>query len=76
MAANLGFTVYLVEDATATFNRTGYDGKVYPAADVHANNLASLNGEFATIVSTVDVLESVATWSPEISVPPRSTRTR
>jgi nicotinamidase-related amidase len=59
MAGNLGFKVYLVEDATATFNRTGHDGKVYRAEDVHANNLASLNGEFATIVETADVLASV-----------------
>jgi nicotinamidase-related amidase len=63
MAGNLGFKVYLVEDATATFNRTGHDGKVHRAEDVHANNLASLNGEFATIVSTAQVLESARAGS-------------
>jgi nicotinamidase-related amidase len=59
MAGNLGFTVYLVEDATATFDRVGHDGKVYRAEDLHANNLASLHGEFATVVSTTQVLNAV-----------------
>jgi nicotinamidase-related amidase len=64
MAGNLGFTTYVVEDATATFNRTGYDGRVHRAEDVHAANLASLNGEFARIVRTDDVLESVRSPLP------------
>jgi nicotinamidase-related amidase len=59
MAGNLGFTVYLVEDATATFERVGYDGKVHRAEDVHSNNLASLHGEFATVVTTSRVLDAV-----------------
>lgn len=69
MAGNLGFTVYLVEDATATFDRTGANGKVYRAQDVHENNLASLNGEFATIVSTAQVLDTVAQPRTGASLP-------
>ena len=59
MAGNLGFTVYLVEDATATFDRLGLDGKVRPAAEVHAAALSDLSDEFATIVSTDDVLRKL-----------------
>jgi len=52
MASNLGFEAFLVSDATATFNRQGLDGQHYPAELIHATALASLNNEFATIVTT------------------------
>lgn len=57
MAANLGFNVTVVEDATATFNRTGPGGKAFLAQDVHEYALASLNQEFARIASTAQVIE-------------------
>jgi nicotinamidase-related amidase len=57
MAGNLGFDTYVVSDATATFPREGADGKRYSADEVHAVNLASLNQEFAKIVSTNALLE-------------------
>lgn len=56
MAANLGFAVTLVEDATATFDRRGPDGARYDADTIHRTALASLHGEFATVRSTADVL--------------------
>ncbi len=56
MAANLGFTVTVVEDATATFERQGPDGEHYSADTMHRVELASLNGEFATIGSARDIL--------------------
>ena len=56
VAGNLGFTVYVVDDATATFDRTGYDGQYFPAEAVHALSLASLHGEFATVVTTDQLL--------------------
>ena len=58
MAGNLGFTVVLVSDATATFDRIGPDGKKYTADDIHAVHIASLNGEFCD-VTTTDSLISV-----------------
>lgn len=61
MAGNLGFTVYLVEDATATFDRAGMDGKMRPAAEVHAAALSDLSEEFATVVITDDVLRALRT---------------
>ena len=56
MAGNLGFEAYLVADATATFDRTGHDGRRYAAEQVHDLALASLHGEFATVVETKDIL--------------------
>ena len=52
MAGNLGFDTFLVSDATATFNRKGLEGQNYPAELIHETALASLNDEFARIVTT------------------------
>lgn len=52
MAGNLGFDTYVVSDATATFNKKGPDGQNFLAELIHATALASLNNEFATIVTT------------------------
>lgn len=57
MAGNLGFSVTLVADATATFDRRGHDGVHYSADVIHSINLASLNGEFCEVRSTAEVLE-------------------
>ncbi len=51
MAANLGFKVILVSDATATFSRTGIDGRLWSANDIHHSALASLNQEFAQVIT-------------------------
>ena len=56
MADNLGFDVVVVEDATATFERTGPDGIRYTAEQMHRVALASLHGEFADVQSARDVL--------------------
>lgn len=56
MAGNLGFSVTVVDDATATFERTGPDGTHYGADVMHGAALASLHGEFATVRSARDVL--------------------
>jgi len=60
MAGNLGFDVTLVSDATATFERKGYDGTHYSAEEIHNINLTSLNGEFCTVQSTEDLLNKIA----------------
>ena len=59
MAGNLGFNVFLVSDATATFGRTGENGSAYTAEQIHEVNLLSLDGEFCTVVSTEKVLEGL-----------------
>lgn len=56
MAANLGFAVTLVSDASATFERTAADGTHYSAEQMHGVNLASLDGEFCRVITTEMVL--------------------
>ncbi len=41
MAGNLGFAVYVVSDATVTFERTGHDGTHFTAEQMHDTALAS-----------------------------------
>jgi len=57
MAANLGFDVVLVGDATATFGRKDRQGKEFTAEEVHAVNLLSLDGEFCQVVSSDEILQ-------------------
>jgi nicotinamidase-related amidase len=47
MAGNLGFDTYLVEDASFTFARKDYRGRLRTAAEVHDMSLANLNGHIA-----------------------------
>lgn len=56
MASNLGFETYLISDATATFDRIAMDGSTIPSETIHQAELASLNEEFATVLSTSDFL--------------------
>jgi nicotinamidase-related amidase len=56
MAGNFGFATYIVSDATATFERRGPDGKNFSAEQMHDTALASLHGEFATVVDTATVV--------------------
>ena len=56
MAGNLDFVTWVVSDATATFARTGADGTRYSAELMHQTALASIHGEFATVVDSAAVL--------------------
>lgn len=55
MAGNLGFETYLVEDATATFDKKGPQGQHYPAQVIHDTALASLHNEFAQVIHSFDL---------------------
>jgi nicotinamidase-related amidase len=59
MAGNLGFETYFVSDATAAFGLTGPDGTWHSADEVLSMTLGNLHGEFATVVTTDDVLSAV-----------------
>jgi len=56
MAGNLGFETYVVSDATATFDKVDYSGRHWKARDVHNLSLANLQGEYARILSTTEIL--------------------
>lgn len=59
MAGNLGYNVYLISDATATFDKVGINGEKFEAELIHQTALASLNGEFATIININQLLNSL-----------------
>jgi len=57
MAGDLGYETYVVADATATFDKVDYYGNHRTAEEVHAMSLANLQGEYATVASTAEVLK-------------------
>ncbi|HEU5291440.1 MAG TPA: cysteine hydrolase family protein, partial [Cyclobacteriaceae bacterium] len=59
MAGNLGYNVHLVSDATATFDKVLPSGEKLPAEIIHQANLASLHNEFATVLTTKELLSSL-----------------
>lgn len=59
MAGNFGFDTFIVSDATGTFNKKGLDGQNFSAELIHETALASLNGEFATVVTTEFLKQSI-----------------
>jgi nicotinamidase-related amidase len=68
MAANLGFHVTLISDATWAYGLTEPDGIVFPANLVHAVSLANLRGEFADIRGTQDILTTLKASRPDLNV--------
>ncbi|WP_110113328.1 cysteine hydrolase family protein [Bacillus sp. CGMCC 1.16541] len=63
MAGNLGYRTYVVHDATACFELAAYDRTAHFEAEVvHQLSLSSLHGEFATVVSTDDVMQVVKSF--------------
>ena len=59
MAGNLGYSTWLIEDATASVGLRDLNGRLWPAEDVHAISLAQLSGEYARVITTNSVLESL-----------------
>ena len=58
MSGELGFRTLVVSDATFTFGRTDYGGHFRDAQLVHDLSLSNLQGQYAEIVSTADLLAS------------------
>jgi len=56
MASDLGFQTFVVADATAAHEYRSYDGSHHHAETVHESALAHLHREFATILTTEQVL--------------------
>ncbi|XXQ67882.1 cysteine hydrolase family protein [Neisseriaceae bacterium B1] len=57
MAGNLGYQVYVLADATATFDKIGINGEKFDAELIHQTALASLNGEFANVINSTEILK-------------------
>jgi len=62
MAGNYGYDTYVVSDATATFSKKGVNGENYSAELIHETAMASLNEEFATIVTTEVLINTLSTY--------------
>jgi nicotinamidase-related amidase len=60
MAGNLGFVTFVVADATATFGRHDFAGRWRTADEVHAMSLANLDGEYAIVITTAELLSRLA----------------
>ena len=54
---NLGFEVIVAHDACSTFDQADFFGTPRSAEDVHAMSLANLHGEYATVLSTAQILD-------------------
>lgn len=59
MANNLGYDTYVISDATATFDKIGPSNKKHTAEQIHEVTLASLHQEFATILETKTLLNTM-----------------
>lgn len=59
MAGNFGYTAYVISDATATFNKKGLNEEEFSAELIHQTALASLNEEFAQVVTSDFIKEIV-----------------
>jgi nicotinamidase-related amidase len=57
VSGDLGFRTIVVSDATFTFGRKDFDGQFRSADEVHAMSLGNLDGEYARICTTNQVLE-------------------
>jgi nicotinamidase-related amidase len=55
-AAELGFTTYVVNDATAMFDITGPDGKLIKADRIHKLTLANIHSLCAQVITTSSLL--------------------
>ena len=58
-AGNLGYAVYVVEDGCFTFAKRDLRGKVWPAEDVHALSLAVMDGEYARVTNSAEILAAL-----------------
>lgn len=56
--ANMGWRMILAQDACFCFDQKDLDGSVIPAETIHRAHIATLAAEFATVMSTRDLLEA------------------
>jgi nicotinamidase-related amidase len=59
MSGNLGFKTYLVSDATAAFAIKGADNIYYSAEQIHNVSLATLDNEFAKVLTTEELIKKL-----------------
>jgi len=57
MAGNYGYRTFVAADATAAFRSRSLAGEDIPAEIVYQVSLATIDNEFATVLTTAAVLE-------------------
>lgn len=55
---NLGYSVYVIENACFAFAKQDYFGVDRSAGEVHAMSLANIDGEYAKVISSEELFES------------------
>jgi nicotinamidase-related amidase len=67
MAGNLGWAVFLPRDGTAMFERAAAPGseRVFDAETMHEVALAELHEEFASVVTTAEIINALANFKVE-----------
>ncbi|MGV8835323.1 cysteine hydrolase family protein [Cellvibrio sp.] len=61
-ASGLGFKVFIVEDGCFAFEKADYFGAAKTAQEVHAMSLANLDGEYAQVLNSRDLLCDVKSF--------------
>ncbi|HVB53644.1 MAG TPA: cysteine hydrolase family protein [Candidatus Acidoferrales bacterium] len=56
MAGDLGYQTFFALDATCAFDRQGPDGETVTADEIYRATAASIHDEFATVVSTAELI--------------------
>ena len=59
MSGNLGFRTIVTSNATFTFEKRDYSGHLHSAQEVHDMSLANLSGEYAEILNSSEVINSL-----------------
>ena len=60
MAGNLGFRAFVVSDSTVAYAmKSPSTGRMIPAAQMHEVGMAELHDEFATVVTTEEILARI-----------------
>ncbi|MEL6648038.1 MAG: isochorismatase family protein [Pseudomonadota bacterium] len=67
MAGNMGFDVYLAQDACATCNRVDLQGTDHDPELVHDLSVANMHGEFCTALTTKEALALLSSASSTLS---------
>ncbi|WP_410211789.1 cysteine hydrolase family protein [Aquirhabdus sp.] len=58
-AGNLGFNTIIIADATFAFAKNDYSGRPRTAEEVHDMSLANLDGEYAKIMTTENLIQTL-----------------
>lgn len=61
MSGNLGYRSFVASDGCWTVDKIDLDGRTWPAEDVHALALANMHDEYATVLTTGEILARAVT---------------